>query len=292
MRALIDGDVLVYQCAFAAQYKIYIPDPITAEHPHGWRYKKDVPEGIKIKGVYIVEKEEKALAALDSAIGGIIRATHAKEVSVYLSKGQCFRHKLTPTYKANRVTEKPVYYNLLRQVLTEKYGAVTVESIEADDALSIMHTHLQDRQNSVLCSIDKDLLNTPGYHFNWKSNEFTKIDEIQGKYNFMSQMLTGDVADNITGLHRVGPKTAAKLLACAEDDSGWGKVVKSCYEERAEEFDGNWEKQFMLNRKLLWILRQPAYGVEIDDLDMSRLVADIDTEMLAPSQENSAEAFG
>ena len=62
MKALIDGDILVYRCGFAAEKKWYL----TSEG--NFRYKKEVPKGATIYEVEkTIEPVENALTNVKTA---------------------------------------------------------------------------------------------------------------------------------------------------------------------------------------------------------------------------------
>ena len=81
---------------------------------------------------------------------------------------------------------------------------------EADDGMGTNQTHYKD--DSIICSLDKDLLQIPGHHFNFVKNKFTYVTPEEGVLTFYKQILTGDTTDNIFGIRGIGPKEAAKAL--------------------------------------------------------------------------------
>ena len=154
-----------------------------------------------------------------------------------------------------------------------------------------MHVNFNERGiDSVICTIDKDLLNTPGYHYNPTKGTFAEINPTQAIKLYMMQILTGDTADNIAGLPRVGPVAAMKILDIAEgDQSKWGQLVKDAY---AQKFPEDWEKRFTLARKQLWIHQKPQPGMTIEMIDKPVLVQGLDLPgLLTPAQENHAAAY-
>lgn len=58
---------------------------------------------------------------------------------------------------------------------------------------------IHQNEDTVICSLDKDMLMVPGYHYNWVKEEFTKITKHQGWVNFYTQLIMGDRSDNIAG---------------------------------------------------------------------------------------------
>jgi DNA polymerase-1 len=97
----------------------------------------------------------------------------------------------------------------IRSYLTDVWGAEVTDGIEADDILGIEATLDPE---CVICSIDKDLNQIPGKHYNWKNDKHYEVSEFEGWYNLYTQALTGDVSDNIPGLPKVGPVNAKKIL--------------------------------------------------------------------------------
>lgn len=286
-KALIDGDVVVYQACFVAEYTCYY----SAKNAAAYRGKKNIPEGVRTKPIQVVENVQKAKDAVDAIIGGILRATHADSFQVYNTEKACFRHELTDTYKANRKDKrKPVFYEEIRQYLREVYKSCFVSGIEADDALGIVHTEDQRNDvNSIICSIDKDLLNVPGRHFSFVKGTFHDVTPENARMNFMMQMLMGDNADNIEGLPKVGPVKAHKML---EGQEKLGPVVKQAYIDQWGEEEGM--AKLMLNKKLLWILHEPDENIPFrsskpmyDSIPISAFTGGD----VKPSQENAASAF-
>lgn len=220
MKALIDGDIIVYRCAFAAEHMDYtLVDedsgvPI-AQFESAAAYKQFVKE-TELEG-FTVERERRieplshALANVNSVMRGILDSLQTTRYEVFLSKGKCFRHDLATIkeYKGNRKDqERPVYYEEVRDFLCQRYGALVYESIEADDALAMCQ-----KEDTCIVSIDKDLLQVPGKHYNWVTGTKALITPEVGLKKLYMQVLTGDGTDNIPGIRGIGIKTARKLMA-------------------------------------------------------------------------------
>jgi 5'-3' exonuclease len=144
-------------------------------------------------------------------------ATKAKKCIIYLTGEGNFRDKVAVTlpYKGNRADrEKPAHMEHLKRKFLEDFKAIIVNGAEADDGLGIAQTGFRERdKESVICSIDKDLLMIPGKHYNFDKGEFYDIDEETGQRMFYKQMLTGDSTDNIAGIPKVGPVAADYILS-------------------------------------------------------------------------------
>ena len=154
---------------------------------------------------------------------------------------------VTAVYKGNRPSVKPPHLQDLRSFMVGAWGAVVVDGQEADDAIAIEATENRDR--SIIVSLDKDLDQVAGWHFNFVKNVGYYIDEQQGIKNFYKQILTGDAADNIIGLSGIGPvKSEALLKDCTTE--------KEMYEACIKAYDGN-EQRVVENATLLWLRRQP-----------------------------------
>ena len=242
MKALIDGDIVVYRCGFAAEHTTYILFDGESDVPCGlFESAAEMKEFIKQHEIedYTVERERSveplshALANVKSVMATILAEVGTDDYQVYLSQGKCFRDGIATIkeYKGNRKNApKPFHYQEIRDYLVNVYHAHVCNSIEADDALA-----LAQGDDTVICSIDKDLLQVPGNHYNWVRDEKILITPEVGLKKLYMQVLTGDGTDNIPGIRGLGPAKARKLLAdattkkemstiCTQE---WDKYLKS-----------------------------------------------------------------
>lgn len=227
MHALIDADGLVYRYGFAAQ-------------------KKD-----KDKDVLIVEPERNVITALSIGIAAMLRDTNAREYTMYLSGSRNFRVDMYPDYKAQRKDfEKPYHYDNIRNYFIQCHDAVVTNGIEADDALVI--EQLKDPDNNCIVTVDKDLDQVEGFHYNPVKGQLYYVTPEEGWYNFYMQMLTGDTVDNIKGIKGIGPKKAEKILEPAESIQD---LHDRCIAEYAKAFPDFWEAEWEKNWVLLRMLR-------------------------------------
>lgn len=163
---------------------------------------------------------EQAKKAFDYKVESLLLATGCKDVKFYVTGWlPTFRHYLDPQYKSDRKGgERPLRLSEFKWWLVQERGAHISGYFEADELLA--YEYLQDPDNHIVASVDKDLLlQLPGTHFDYYSKRFkyTETTEADSVYNFHHRLLTGDRGDYIlTGLTRVGDKTAIKLLAPAK----------------------------------------------------------------------------
>ena len=177
------------------------------------KYNMPIKEDGKL--VYTDKTLQEAYDTCDSYITDILFHTKADSYVMYLSTGKpTFRYYIDTSYKSNRAgLEKPMWFKEVKQYLRDKWGAVEVDELEADDLISITKNHLK---NSYIIASDKDILDCiPGRHFDARRNRMTWIDVSypEARYNFARSILTGDSIDGIPNLIKgMGPKTAESEL--------------------------------------------------------------------------------
>jgi len=144
------------------------------------------------------EPQEVAQWRLHDLIQRICLNTNSQDCEIYLGGQDNFRYKIYPQYKQNRVgKEKPMWLEHCRELLVTQYSATIVNNYETDDALGIAQTKYDG--NSRICSLDKDLLQIPGAHFNWVSGVSRLVSPLDGLRTFYKQVILGDKTDNIPG---------------------------------------------------------------------------------------------
>lgn len=146
------------------------------------------------------------------------------EVEYYITACRdSVRNRIDPKYKSNRHRNK--WVNKVRSYLLDHNFAVTSNEYEADD---LIHDRAEElgEGNFVILTMDKDLKQIPGIHFDY----YRPIEYVEGEKRkmpcrgldivseeratrfFWYQMLTGDHGDFIKGLPGIGPKRATKRL--------------------------------------------------------------------------------
>lgn len=283
--------MLLYRCGFAAQKTEYY-----AERRKDGKLLGTFPS----KGIAAYAAEEmggKSVVALRRRripepfsfaahtvkvqIQSILDTTGASEYCLYLSPRDrdIFRYKIAKTlpYKGNRTAEKPLHYEKLRDYMEKHHPFKCVPGIEADDAMGI-----DQNKDTIICSIDKDMLQIPGSHYNFVTKELKEITEFGhlelsdnnkklsggGLMWFYAQMLLGDVADNIKGISGVGPVATYDLLKdCVTEESLHHRVMGVYQEEVLSLPWDNDNCRFAENADLLWILRNKGETYSSRELD-------------------------
>ena len=181
---------------------------------------------------------------IDVMMRGILESCEAEEYIAVLTGKNNFRKKVNPEYKANRKDKvPPVYLPNCREYLVENYNATITDGVEADDMLGWLQT-----KDTVICSIDKDLKQIAGQHFNFVKLEFDTVSPADGNKFFWKQMLIGDKSDNIFGIDGIGPVKAAKLIDPCESE-------QECFERVWELYRGD-AGRFVMNAQCLWIMHK------------------------------------
>ena len=224
---LCDGDILAYRPAASCDGRMYTHKKATG----AWKYKKDVDKFCKemdlslkdIQIEFFPEPIEHALAAMKMSMLSIKRTliTHCDniELEVYISGEGNFRNEINPQYKANRIgVRRPHHLKACRDYLVEHYGAVKVDLMETDDMLTIRATELEaEGRPFVIASIDKDLKQMPGMHFDWVKDKYWEVTPEEARELLWTQVCTGDTTDNILSPEGIGPAKAKKLF----EDVNW-----------------------------------------------------------------------
>jgi len=224
MNVLVDGDLIVYRIGFAMQ-------------------EEDQP----LCSYYV-----------DKLVDEITENCKADKREIYITSSDKsnFRYKIYPEYKANRKdVPKPIHYDFIREYLVSAYDATVVFEQEADDAIGIKATEL--KKDFVIASIDKDLKQIPGTHYNFVKKFFYEIDDIYGKQFFYRQLLSGDDSDNIPGCPGIGNIKAYNMLRGYEWESDMFleccNVYRSSYPK--ERSVGEIFEELQRNAQLLYIRR-------------------------------------
>ena len=222
MRALIDADVIRYAVGYVAA-----GEPVA-----------------------------NCLHSVKMMIKDIVKNAGCDEYTCFLTGQGNFREDIATIrpYKGNRVQPKPDHYDAITNYIMEHHNGEMVCGMEADDAMGITQFadyHIGSEGSTVIATIDKDLDQIPGWHYNWKRNSLYNVTMDEADKFFYTQLLMGDTVDNIQGVPGLGKVGAARIIAACEDeeDMYWAAVC---------EYSKKYEKPMealIENARLLWILR-------------------------------------
>lgn len=251
----IDADSIIYRAGCSNETREYLVTDPNGFVAHSCAYKKDAKAWADAHGLpeenIVFSKTAGDLAHtlsnVKNILDGILQEFPDHDYQVFIGGHSNFRYDVYSEYKAHRNNDaRPIHEGEIRKYLMRHYDAEEVDFEEVDDRVSYLGYHDPD---GIIVSVDKDLLNTPGVHYNFVKKEVYEISEEQGNLNFARQLLTGDSSDNIPGLPGVGAKTAEKVLPRYRDD--WEQIVYNEYKKRGFDYE-----YFRMNGKLLWMRRE------------------------------------
>ena len=186
-----------------------------------------------------------------------------------------YERAVTKPYKGTRKNPKPFhFYNILAYLRGNYNVIVARDGYEADDEIAIyQYRHWSSgKNNTIICSRDKDLRICPGNHYSWECGSQASIGPVEvdrvgylvrdeearktygfGLAFFFYQMLVGDAVDNIPGLPGCGDVSARKILEGATTERDYYERVRQAYKEKL----GDGAKEYFLEqRDLLWIVQE------------------------------------
>ncbi len=188
----------------------------------------------------------------DNRLKEIMSEVEALSGAVFIKGKDNFRYHVAIDYKGNRKDNIEPEVKDRIEMLYEYAKDFCVESdgSEADDYCGIAVALAQQEDKScVVCHIDKDLDMIPGWHYNFRKQQFYEITVEEGYYNLMKQILTGDATDNIQGIKGMGPKTAEKVLK----DVPHGFMLDTVINTYKQKCGNTWESDFVKSANLIWI---------------------------------------
>ena len=205
-----------------------------------------------------------------------------KVAVVFDPRGKTFRNDIYPEYKANRPSMpddlREQIEPLHKIIVAEGYPLIIVDGVEADDVIGTMSQQATERGYRVVISTgDKDmaqLVNPAVTLINTMNNQVLDEAGVVEKFNVRADQivdylaLMGDSSDNIPGVPKVGPKTAAKWIDAYGSLQGVmdnaGEIKGKVGEYLRESLD------FLpMSYELATIKLDCETGVEIDDLDQA-----------------------
>lgn len=190
--------------------------------------------------------EQEARYNINRMMEDLLLDLNTNDYIMYLTGPSNFRYNIYPEYKAQRKEQqKPTHLQCIKDHLISEWGAILSDGCEADDLIAIEHTK---RENETLVvSIDKDLKQLWGTHYNPRTRVRSVVSPMEATKFFYYQLLCGDTADNIKGCKGIGPKKAEKHLALCETEEEMFEVCRDLY---------GCDQELEMNAQCLWLWRE------------------------------------
>jgi len=238
----IDGDMLLYRAAFAAEKEFKWDDDIFTVH-------SDFSD-LKDSFIMVTDCICEILDAYED---------NGDEITMVFSDRYTFRHEINPLYKAHRREKRtPLGLGALRDWASDEWNTIHVERLEADDALGIIGSANPD--GAIIVSGDKDFATVPCTWYNFLKDDLRRVTEEEADFQHLVQTLAGDATDGYFGVPRIGLKTAEKILN--KDGVEWQTVVNTF--EKA----GMTEEDALLNARMAFILRTGYYDNKTKEITL------------------------
>ena len=239
----------------------------------------------------LTNSEGEPTGALHGVLTMILKLLREEQPShvavVFDAPGKTFRDDIYAEYKATRPPMPDDLRSQVQPILdaVEAMGLplLRIPGVEADDVIGTLCAHAEKQGLRVLVSTgDKDLAQLVTDNvtlINTMNDTRTDRDGVKAKFDVWPEQiidylaLVGDSSDNIPGVPKVGPKTAAKWLneyGTAEDLVEHGEEIKG---KIGESLRDNVDS-LRLSKTLAAIKMDVDLDIEIDDLNQGE--GDID----------------
>ena len=182
------------------------------------------------------------------------------------------RKEISPYYKSNR--KRNIWVNAIRKHLISQDNVIYDNEYEADDLIADRARELNEKGfEYIVVSIDKDLKQIPGVHFDYYPiYEHQKDDNGNVKKVFKQlkglsfttpfeswkmlamQVLMGDSGDRVKGIPKIGPKKAETILKECNTPKEFQSSVIRAYIANSDKFDDNdWRSNLLMNYRLIYL---------------------------------------
>ncbi len=184
---MIDGDIVLFRAASGSSSKFDFGD-VTLESDNQEDLRSRVREDIQ----------------------GILELTGCKDYIFCLSGSRNYRKEHFPTYKTNRVSEKPSGHDALKRWAMDNIKCKYRHNLEGDDVMGILCTKYP--KEYAIYSIDKDMKTIPTMLWDFHKGHFFKQSIHAANHFLYTQVLTGDPTDGYKGIPGIGKVKAEKIL--------------------------------------------------------------------------------
>lgn len=182
------------------------------------------------------------------------------------------RKKISTYYKSNR--KRNIWVNAIRKRLIEDQNVIFDDEYEADDLIADRAKELNEKGfEYIVVSIDKDLKQIPGVHFDYypiyefveneNGEKVKKFKQLKGlsfttpyeSWKMLAmQVLMGDSGDRVKGIPKIGPKKAEMILKNCRTHRDFQMAVVRSYIYHADKFEhSDWRSELFMNYRLIFL---------------------------------------
>lgn len=169
------------------------------------------------------EATDKFNKALESILVDLSEFCVVDDYVICSGGDNSLRKAINPSYKMNRTQEKPPYLSELHKEVKLSYNSVYKKGFETDDVVASLWKQEVDKNgedNVIIVANDKDYKQFPCWYFDtyYTRRTLDKIEPFDAHYNFYTQMIVGDTADNINYFKGKGKAFVKKLFEGAKNE--------------------------------------------------------------------------
>jgi 5'-3' exonuclease len=270
MVALFDLDSLLYHSVYRI---VSIKD--IKELLNAGRDELSYKERKKLAFDYIIEEAYNRMGNKLLKVYNEIEETGIILTSYELYITNCsksIRKEISSYYKSNRKRNK--WVSEIRKRLISDKNALYDDEYEADDLIADRARELNEKGiEYLIISIDKDLKQIPGVHFDYYPIYEYSIDENGNKQKVFKQLkgisfttpfeswkmlavqvLMGDSGDRVKGIPKIGAKKAEIILKDCRTPKVFQNAVIRAYIANADKFEDNdWRSNLFMNYRLIYL---------------------------------------
>jgi 5'-3' exonuclease len=186
---------------------------------------------------------------------------HVEKTMYFFTKCENnLRKEIYTQYKENRKKPNRWISELQDYLIDYWNNSFAHDEYEADD-LIFYNAQLLNVDEYIICSIDKDLKQIEGLHYDYyQLKKYTEDGEefkVRKGFIYMDKtdcenllcelFLVGDSCDNIKGVKGIGKQKANKIIQSKNTTFGKFKAICEAYKNESE----NWKEKLRMNYKLL-----------------------------------------
>lgn len=273
--ALIDADTIIYQSAAVIQKA-----PLVVEHKLSKRKKefknrtewKEFLKSDKGRGYSdddfdvvqeprLTEDVSHALHLIKKQFEKIEKKDWCSDYQIFVGGDGNYRKDVATIkpYKGTRPA-KPLAFLECYDYVLKKYKdrVVVCHGEEAEDGVAKIawpkynearKTRNKDAMDVVIARVDKDLVQVPGWHYNYgKGTDLQWITDWEAARHFWLQVVKGDPTDDIVGIPGIGDALAERVIGDAKNEKEAAERAVAKYREH---FKSKWQAPFKENAILL-----------------------------------------